>query len=374
MNKSRAFGSVAFAVALATGCSQLLNLDQFNGAILGQADASLDGAQSDVAPGDDVTQPDSNPTDVRIDEASDGAAQPDSTAVDGHADAGDGYALPDSDAGDAPGETGDGTTNDGGSTDSQVPADAADAANGDATPPGDAGDAGGGGEAGDWCLANMTANTALCRDFDDNYSYQYGFTSTVVNLYSGALPPTIVNNVSASPPNSLLFYLPLISCTGDGGSSTSSCSEQAQLNTSFSTKSLMQVAFALRVNSYDQNNVHDLSLVRISYNGGAWTTTWDLQLAASTIYETIATDGGAPVVYSHQGALPPFNEWVNVVFSVDINAETVSLIIGSNNPVRSTIYGPPISGTAVVTVGINNYIGPSTPVSVYLDNILISKN
>jgi hypothetical protein len=65
---------------------------------------------------------------------------------------------------------------------------------------------------------------------------------------------------------------------------------------------------------------------------------------------------------------------VNVVFSVDIAAKTVSLIVGANSPVVSSVFAPPISGTGVVTVGINNYIGPSTPVSVYLDNVLISKN
>jgi hypothetical protein len=124
--------------------------------------------------------------------------------------------------------------------------------------------------------------------------------------------------------------------------------------------------------NYDQNNVHDLSLVRISYNQGAWAAAWDLQLASSTVFETVATDGGALVVYAHQGVVPPLNEWVNVVFSVDIAAKTVSLVVGTNSPVVSSVYAPPISGTAVVTVGINNYIGPSLPMSVYLDNVLIS--
>jgi hypothetical protein len=363
MKTSKLLAPLAIAFALVTGCSQILNLDQFNGASLDQADSTAADALNDGAPGDDATEPDASPTDVLSAEASDGTVKPDSSPIDALAEAADGSGQPDSlaEAGDGAASTADA---DGGSVESSIPPDAADG--------GDAGEAGV-----EWCvaMANSGANYALCRDFDDGKSYAYLFTPNI-NLVPAGTAPTISNTVSDSPPNSVLFILPILAaCRADGGTA---CSEQIQLNANVLpdvAHPLVRIAFAVNLVNYDANNVHDLSLAAISYNEGAYAVSWDLQGTGSTVFETtLLPDGGVGSTIQQAAALPPLSQWVNVVLTLDIGGQTVSLAFNGTPALTTPITAPVISGNATVTVGVNKFVGPTTPLSLYLDNVLISTN
>ncbi|MGA2448843.1 MAG: hypothetical protein ABTD50_09225 [Polyangiaceae bacterium] len=358
MKTSNRVAPLAIAFAFVTGCSQLLNLDQFSGAVLDQPDSNSYDAQSDVVTTPDVTVPDSSPTDAPPAEASDSAVQPESSLTD--ARAGEGAAPPDGAKADA---------GDGGAS-------PVDADSGSEEGPGasDAAEGGDANEAGiDWCAANSTASTVICRDFDDGKSYAYDFTPNI-NLVASGTAPTLSNALSDSPPNSVLFILPILpACHSDGGGA---CSEQMQLNANVQPSvahPLVQVAFAVDLINYDSNNVHDLSLVAITYNDGAYTVSWDLQGTGSVVLlTTTAPDGGVGSTVQDPTPLPALGEWVNVVLTLNIGEQTVALTLDGTPALNAPIAAPAISGNATVTVGVNRFVGPTTPLSMYLDNVLIS--
>ncbi len=315
---------VVGAVALAAGCSEIGNLDRFNGAV--------------------AEEPDAASGDARDATLTDGAAA--ATHEGGSA----GEASNGSDAADA-------STND--ATDASGPADAA------GSP--DVSDVG---APSDWCAANSNAKTALCRDFDDGKAYGYLFSTTYVNLAAAGAVPTIVSNVSLSPPSSLLLSMPFLgACTIDGGTD---CSEQIQLTSNILSRTFVQIDFAIQLVNYDPNNVHDLSLFRIEYGNGQWAATWDLQGFMSTVYESvIPPEGGVANTIQHKASLPPAG-WVNVVFTVDVAAQSVSLSFNGSVVFSDPSSAPPIVGPVSVTLGVNNLIGPATPLSLFLDNILLT--
>ncbi|MGA2448841.1 MAG: hypothetical protein ABTD50_09215 [Polyangiaceae bacterium] len=364
-NALRISGLAALAVALASGCSQVLDLDQFNGAILDDPDSS----QADARTGDDATQSDAGFADAPSGEGDDSAQGPDSYPTD----------APFADASDAGRDSGDAMTLDGGAVDSPSPPDATDGATALEGSAPDASDAGDSGEAGgDWCAAKSTAATVLCRDFDDGKSYSYLFPLTDVNLLPGATEPSIISTLYDSPPNSLLFIVPSIrACSGDGGTG---CSEQISLSASVFARTLVEVEFAIQFGNYDRNNVHDLSLARIQYNNGQWAANWALQLDSTSVFETIVpTDGGAPTAIQHlstlqAASLAAMTGWMDVVFTVDVANQNVSLTLGGLSAINSAITAPPIQDNSVVTVGVDDVIGPTTPLSIFLDNVLVSTN
>ncbi len=59
---------------------------------------------------------------------------------------------------------------------------------------------------------------------------------------------------------------------------------------------------------------------------------------------------------------------------VDLAGQTVTLVLDGVTALQSSISGSPVNGSSVATVGIDNYTGPSTPLSIFLDNVLISAN
>ncbi len=326
---NRAILLVAGSVALATGCSQIGNLDRFNGAVA-EEPYPPSGDAHDATPNDGAA--------VATDEG--GSAGEASSGLDA-ADV-----AVDSSTEDAA-ETG-------------GPADATDSTDvSEVGPPND------------WCAANSNATTVLCRDFDDGKAYGYLFSMTNVNLVAGGPVPTIVSNVSLSPPSSLLLNMPFLgACAVDGGAG---CSEQIQLTSQVLSRTFVQLEFAIQLVNYDPNNVHDLSLFRVAYGNGQWAATWDLQGFMSTVYESVIPPGGGVAnTIAHMASLPSLGSWVNVVFAVDVAAQAVSLSFNGRVVFRDPAAAPAIVGPVSVTLGVNNLIGPSTPLSLFLDNILLT--
>jgi hypothetical protein len=66
--------------------------------------------------------------------------------------------------------------------------------------------------------------------------------------------------------------------------------------------------------------------------------------------------------------------WMDVVFTVDVANQNVSLTLGGLSAINSAITAPPIQDNSVVTVGVDDVIGPTTPLSIFLDNVLVSTN
>jgi hypothetical protein len=329
----RAILPVALAVALATGCSQIGNLDRFNGAVAQEPHAPeggetpSDGAAGGIQEGDSAAEASMGPGDAA--DAADVGADSSTEEVADAADTGG-------------------------------PADATDSF-----------DVSEGGPPNDWCAANSTATTALCRDFDDGKSYGYLFSSTNVNLVAGGAAPTIVSNVSLSPPSSLLLNMPLLgACAADGGAN---CSEQIQLTSNILSRTFVQVQFAIQLVNYDPNNVHDLSLFRVAYGNGQWAAEWDLQGFTSTVYESvIPPEGGVADTVQHKASLPSLGSWVNVVFAVDVAARAISLSFDGSVVFSDPSAAPAIVGPVSVTLGVNDLVGPATPLSLFLDDVLLT--
>jgi hypothetical protein len=220
-----------------------------------------------------------------------------------------------------------------------------------------------GGEAGTrWCVANATPNTTFCRDFDDGKPYDYGFSS-YLNMPDGGVPPTLVTSDAVSQPTSLLLQTPAVA---------SSSSAQEQLVVHINDHPRIQLQFAVKLVNY-QVGVGDLSLVRIAYDSGAWWCSWDLQSAAN-VYETIATPDGGYATAPHPTTMPPLGKWVNVVFTIDADAQTVSLSLDGITALQDAITAPPLVGSLSVTIGVNYLQGPAQPMSIYYDNVAIVTN
>jgi hypothetical protein len=146
--------------------------------------------------------------------------------------------------------------------------------------------------------------------------------------------------------------------------------EQLTEKLTYHTKISLQ--FAIKIVNYD-TSVGDLSLVRIAYDIGDWWASWDLQ-SSSNIYETIIEADGGQNTVGHPTMSPPLNKWVNVVFTVDTSAETLSLTFDGVSALAGTISAPPQNGSLSVTLGVNYLGGPAQPMSIYYDNIAIVTN
>jgi len=91
------------------------------------------------------------------------------------------------------------------------------------------------------------------------------------------------------------------------------------------------------------------------------------------VYESVIPPGGGVAnTIAHMASLPSLGSWVNVVFAVDVAAQAVSLSFNGRVVFRDPAAAPAIVGPVSVTLGVNNLIGPSTPLSLFLDNILLT--
>jgi hypothetical protein len=311
----------------ASACSLIGNLDQFNGAV--EAEGGSLGLDADAG----------------VSDRSASDALPDRVGR-----AGDGGEVADASDDRAETEDGGGQDADGGAPDE-----------GGSAPDGD--DGGNVDAAVTWCTANATANTLFCNDFDEGKPYSDGFT-TFFALADGGLVPSVVSSDFASPPSSLLV-------TTSAVASGSNEYEQLVAHVSENT-SRIQLQFALKLVDYDVN-VGDLSLVRIAFASGNWWVTWDLQSAA-TVYETLLVPDGGQVQETHPTPMPPLGEWVNVVFAVDVGAQTVSLTLNGTPALQDSISAPAASAIFTGGIGINYLQGPAQPMSIYYDNVAITTN
>jgi hypothetical protein len=302
-------------VGTASACSLIGNLDQFNGAVDEEGGSKGGDADSDRSVKD---------------------ASSDGQKADAHRGDRDSEAEGGDDGGDTdvPGDdSGDSSIDDGG-----------DASNVD------------------WCVANMTANTTFCRDFDDGQPYNFKF-APYLQLADGGEPPSIVSTTFVSRPSSLLVTTPMIS---------SSDHEQVQLVVQIGNHAHVQLQFALKLVDYDLG-VGDLSLARIAFGNSDWWVSLDLQGSSSAnVYETTVTDGNQMTV-THPTSMPALGKWVNVVFTVDVDAETVALTYDGTNVLQNTIAAPTPAGSLDLssTIGINYLQGPAQPMSIYYDNVAI---
>jgi hypothetical protein len=316
------------AIGSATACSLIGNLDQFNGAVEAEAGSTglVDARASDRSIADAL------PDGVERGDALKGGA--DASVSDGGAD---------------------GSPPDGGDSGSS---DGSDGGDDGALDGGDGGDA-----AVDWCLANATPDTTFCRDFDDGKPYAYGFAAYLA-LADGGEAPSVVSTDFVSPPNSMLVPTPALASGSE--------SEQVQLVVHISDHTRIQLQFALKLVDYDVS-VGDLSLVRIAFDSGNWWVSWDLQGNAN-VYETIVSPDGGQTLVTHPTTMPALGQWVNVVLTVDVDAETVALTLNGAPALQDSISAPALVGSLSVTIGINYLQGPATPMSLYYDNVAIVTN
>jgi hypothetical protein len=317
MTRFRGVALAVLTVGSASACSFIGNLDQFNGAVEEEAGSNgLDAGDS----GRSVKDASSD----RVEKADAGKG-----ARDGEASEGDG------DDGGVAGDDG-----------------------------GDASDGGDGEEAGvDWCLANTTSKTYFCRDFDDGKSFGFGF-ATYLNLPDGGVEPSIVSNEFASAPSSLLVPAASLASSSD--------SEQVQLVVHVSGHTLLELHFALKLVDFSPTG-GDLSLVRLGFDSNVWWVSWDLQ-GSSNVYETTMTSDGGQMTTTHPTTMPQLGAWVDVVFAIDVAAETVSLTLDGVSALQDTISAPTLTGGLGAGIGINYLQGPFQAMSIYYDNVAIVTN
>jgi hypothetical protein len=360
----------------------LLNLGQFDGATLAdddagdQFDSANDGSDdtgSDALGGDALAAQDAS--DERLDGA--GQATP--------ADAGDATAMDVFDGGN-PGdsafhEAADAQDADVTTTDAVV--EGAEAAE-DAAPDGtlrdaqDAGDAAIDGvaqyaqdaanEAGDaaavdWCIANSSTATILCRDFDDGKPWGYLFDSAYDSFT--ALLPTVTTTDSVSPPSSLLLLVPAL----DAGQSGN-----IQLTEHLQYHSAVDVQAAVKLVGFTPGAGSDLELLRVSYNSGTYWVSWGLGSGSSGIEETIASVDAGNTYIGHNSTIPPVGTWFNVALHVDFGSSLVSMTYNGQSAVSSSISNPPLGAGASlsVTVGVNWVTGVEAATQIFYDNVLIN--
>jgi hypothetical protein len=216
-----------------------------------------------------------------------------------------------------------------------------------------------------WCVANATATTLFCTDFDEGKPYGFGFTS-YLNLPDGGVPPSLVTTDFVSAPNSLLVPTAIVPPSG---------SEQVQLVVHTGNHPQIQLQFALKLVDYDVS-AGDLSLVRIAFESNSWWVSWDLQGSGGAfVFETSVADGGQQTTIMHPTTFPTLGEWVNVVYAVDVDAKTVSLSFNGTSALQDAITPPALgSGGVSVGVGLNYLQGTQQAMSIYYDNVAITEN
>ncbi len=219
-----------------------------------------------------------------------------------------------------------------------------------------------GGDAASWCEANATPDTAFCRDFDDGMPYGYGF-STDFNLADGGQVPGLVSSDFVSSPNSLLITTPAMGAADV---------ENVRLTVPVTDHKRIQLKFALKLVDYDVG-VGSLSLSQISFNSSNWRVSWDLQETAS-VHETLVSPDGGLTTFTHPTTMPPLGQWVDVVWILDIKAETISLTLDGTSALKGPISAPALAGGLSAAIGINELEGPAQPMSIYYDNVAIVTN
>ncbi|MGA2451222.1 MAG: hypothetical protein ABTD50_21395 [Polyangiaceae bacterium] len=354
---------LGLAMTSLCACDDVLNLGEFNGATLADDDAAsgfYDG--SDGSPGDAAT----GAVDASVVDASGStdATEELADAVEAAPfDAGDATAQEEGDAGidgtlqDVLEGASDVTVVDTSDAASDVGAlDAQDGASDSAPDANEAGPV-------DWCLANSTVATILCRDFDDNKPWGYLFDSASDSF--GIPVPVVTATDCVSPPSSLLLQLPLL----DAGQSGN-----IQLTQHLQYHGAVDVSAAVKLVGFEGGLNSDLELLRVSYNSGTYWVSWGLGSTSAGVEETIASVDAGNTYIGHTAVLPPLGTWFNVLLHVDFGANSVSLTVNGVVMVSSTISNPPLGQGASlsVTVGVNWVSGPEAATQIYYDNVLIN--
>lgn len=378
---SRTTVGVGVGLAVLCGCNLLLNLGQFDGATLATGDDSgsftdaTDGSlwdQESSAPQDGSTT-DGHPLDGTTSDVGDaGAWDGGDSFVDGTADTtGDSSLDSTIDTSEEAGEAGvDGASDaaadvlDGGADGT---ADVADAGALDASDSGsDVLDGGADTSPGEeWCTANTTDATVLCRDFDDGRPYGAGFAT---QSSSFAVFPSVTLADFYSPPSSLLVPIPDL--TGADGGPTSG---DTQLNVHvLQPHTVIDVQAAMKLVNYSLGGGANVSAWRIAFESGSYWVSWDLRSATTGLDEVIVSDAGVQSFLNHVGMFPPLNQWFNVDLRVDFGASTAKLTINGNTSAIATIANPTPTGNSFwVTVGVNWASGPMSALQIYYDNIRV---
>jgi hypothetical protein len=344
-----AVSGLAAAVASAgvQGCSLVAGLDEFNGAVAQEIDA----APSDSSPSFDAPPAEMTMGYVR-DSAGGGEASTDPLQRD---DAGAPPPIPDASAG-----TTDGGSNPVGGGDGGHGGSGGDAPDSrtDATAEANAHDAG------TWCSSHASATTLDCHDFDEGQPPQSGFASHYFSGHYASV--TATDYAPGSPPAALLVTTPQIDAGGP--------SQDEQFNDVLGFRTKVELSFDLKIVNYDPT-AGDVSLFRLSYQGGGWATQFDLhQNGASFTESNAGPDGGAEQTTYVAAQPSALDAWTNVDCLIDFGNHTMSLWyngvpIITNQAIRNPDQNKPM---LFVQTGLNYLVAPAKPMMIYYDDILLS--
>jgi hypothetical protein len=221
-------------------------------------------------------------------------------------------------------------------------------------------------DAGSWCAANTTQDTAYCNDFDEPSSTVKGTWEAVV--LNGVDCASLDSPADApSGPNTLLLSTPLV---------PSGMMYHEQFTKYPTGVNSLSLQFALKIVDFDPNG-KDVSLVRIGYRYDGWGVSLDLFGTAAQLLETVPQPNGDSQDIVHPVAQAPLGVWTVVKLTVDTMTNEVSLsydgkpILITNN----TLTSPQIADPAFsVFVGANYFLGPLQPMKISYDNVLVNVN
>jgi hypothetical protein len=221
-------------------------------------------------------------------------------------------------------------------------------------------------DAGSWCAANTTQNTAYCDDFDEPTSTIKG-TWDAVGL-NGVDCASLDSPADApSGPNTLLLSTPLV---------PAGMMYHEQFTKYPTGVNSLSLQFAVKIVDFDPNG-KDVSLVRIGYRYNGWGVSLDLFGTAAQLLETVPQPNGDSQDIVHPVAQAPLGVWTVVTLTVDTVTNEVSLSY-DGKPVlitNATLTSPQIADPAFsVFVGANYFLGPLQPMKISYDNVLVSVN